>query len=64
MEFNYNDSRTAEALTERTRKFIDESVISREHEESLSVGDITSEMVNGLDGEAKAWDLYAPQMSD
>jgi acyl-CoA dehydrogenase len=64
MKFDYNDSETAEALVERTHEFIHEVVIPREREDFLGGGNLTSEMIDDLRAEAKARDLYAPQMPE
>jgi len=64
MEFEYDDSETAEELVRRTRAFMNEVVIPREREDFLGGGDMTEELITELRAEAKDRCLFAPQISE
>ena len=64
MEFEYDNSETAEKLVKRTRAFMNEVVIPREREDFLGGGDMTEELITELRAEAKDRCLFAPQIPE
>ncbi|PSP66271.1 acyl-CoA dehydrogenase, partial [Halobacteriales archaeon QS_1_69_70] len=57
----YHDSRTATALAERAREFVDEVVIPTEREH-LGGGPVGEDVVANLRAEARERDVYCPQI--
>lgn len=57
----YNDAPEAEAIASRTRAFVDEVVVPAERE-VLGSGPVSQETIEELREEARARDLYGPQL--
>ena len=63
MDIDYHDSERATELAERAREFMDEVVIPAEREH-LGEGPIDLSLVDELRAEARARDIYCPQIDE